>query len=315
MNQSESTSPTSSEPMLDRYIKLYLLTTTAIPSILTSIYILYKFVIDHQFRSHLNNHSIIAMIIVSFVDTTTELPITLQYLRVGYVQPDKKEFCLFWVWYVFTLETVNVSLMTWTSIERHILIFHSHWIQTQRGKIIWHYIPLIFCITYIPIFYFACVVLYPCENFFEYSLFLCGSICYTSVTWLATFDWTTNVLIPSLSIPFASTSLLFRVLFQAKKMKRTLKWRSTRKLTLQLMAISILYLLFWCPLALVSIIRLYFIPTFISEIYYYYLYYTPYFVQLLMPFVSLACLPEIWPKKRRIANASLFTQNRAQTRF
>ncbi|CAF3665525.1 unnamed protein product [Rotaria sp. Silwood1] len=77
---------------------------------------------------------------------------------------------------------------------------------------------------------------------------------------------------------------------------------------------SILYLLYWCPLALVSLIRLYFILTFISEIYYYYLYYSPYFIQLLMPFVSLACSPEIWPKKRRTTNASLFTQNRTQIR-
>ncbi|CAF1526705.1 unnamed protein product, partial [Rotaria sordida] len=79
-------------------------------------------------------------------------------------------------------------------------------------------------------------------------------------------------------------------------MRRTLNWRSTRKLTLQLMSISILYLLFWFPLALVSLIRIYFIPTFIDEITYYYLYYTPYLVQLLIPFVCIACLPEIWPK-------------------
>ncbi|CAF2748917.1 unnamed protein product [Rotaria sp. Silwood2] len=132
------------------------------PSILISIYILYKFIVDRQFCSHINNHSIIAMIIISFIDTTTELPITLQYLRVGYVQPDAKTFCLFWI----------------------------------------------------------------------------------CVTWLSTFDWITNVLLLSVSIPFASKSLLARVLFQAKKMKRILTWRSTRKLTLQLMVISILYLLF-----------------------------------------------------------------------
>ncbi|CAF1426240.1 unnamed protein product [Rotaria sp. Silwood1] len=117
MNQSENTSVTSLESMLDRYIKLYLLATISIPSILTSIYILYKFVIDRQFRSHINNHTIIAMIIVSFVNTTTELSITLQYLRVDYVQPNKKNFCVFWIWYVFALQIVNISLMTWALIE------------------------------------------------------------------------------------------------------------------------------------------------------------------------------------------------------
>ncbi|CAF3565553.1 unnamed protein product [Rotaria socialis] len=76
-------------------------------------------------------------------------------------------------------------------------------------------------------------------------------------------------------------------------MKRTLNWQSTRKLTLQLMSISILYFIFWFPLALVSPIRINFIPTFIDEITYYYLYYTHYLVQLLMPLVFIACLPEI----------------------
>ncbi|CAF3261088.1 unnamed protein product [Rotaria sp. Silwood2] len=66
------------------------------------------------------------------------------------------------------------------------------------------------------------------------------------------------------------------------------------------MFISILYLLFWTPLALVSLIRIYFIPTFIDSITYCYLYYTPYLVQLLIPFVCIACLPEIWPRKNRI---------------
>ncbi|CAF4116240.1 unnamed protein product [Rotaria socialis] len=45
--------------------------------------------------------------------------------------------------------------------------------------------------------------------------------------------------------------------------------------------------------ALVSPIRINFIPTFIDEITYYYLYYTHYLVQLLMPLVFIACLPEI----------------------
>ena len=125
-------------------------------------------------------------------------------------------------------------------------------------------------------------------------------ICYNSVIWLSTFDWTTNMLIPSVAIPLLSISLLLRVLIQAKKMKRSLNWRSTRKMTIQLTVISILYLIFWFPLALVSLIRIYFIPTFLDEITYYYLNYTPYFVQLLMPFVCIACLPEMWPKMNRV---------------
>lgn len=311
MNGTENYIVISSEPILYRYIKLYLFATIEIPSILISIYILYKFIQNHRFRCHLNNHSIIGLIIVSFLDTTTELPITLQYLRLGYVQPNTYNFCLFWVWFNFSLQSINLILMTWISIQRHILIFHSNLLNTTKGKIKWHYIPLTICVTYIPLFYFSCIILYSCENLFDYSSLLCGSICYNNVAWLSTYDWTTNILIPSLLIPFASITLLIRVIIQAKKMKRTLNWHSTRKLTLQLISISMLYLIFWSPLAVVSLVRIYFIPTFINDITYYYLYYTPYLVQLLMPFVCIASLPEIWPRQtRRITNLSLITTNR-----
>ncbi|CAF3431409.1 unnamed protein product [Rotaria sp. Silwood2] len=311
MNETDSGSSQSSEPELYRYyIKLYLFGSLEVPSILISIYILFKFINNRQFRSHINNHSIILLIIVSFLNTTSELPITLQFLRVGYIKPNSNIFCLFWIWYNFSLQSTNLVLMTWVSFQRHILIFHSNWTQTKIGKLKCHYIPLIISITYIPIFYFSCIIIYQCENFFDYTSFLCGPICYNSIAWLSAYDWITHMLLPSLLIPLASITLLLRVLIQAKKMKRTLNWRSTRKLTLQLMAISILYLLFWTPLALVSLVRIYFIPTFIDEITYYYLYYTPYFVQLLMPFVCIACLPEIWPKKTRVVHASIITQNR-----
>jgi hypothetical protein len=113
------------------------------------------------------------------------------------------------------------------------------------------------------------------------------------------------MLIPSFVIPIGSVTLLLRVLIQAKKMRRTIDWRSTRKMTIQLMIISILYLIFWSPLALVSLIRIYFLPDFLDDITYYYLYYTPYLVQLLMPFVCFASLPEMWPKKNRIGVTSI----------
>ena len=176
MNETQSDVVISSEPILYRYIKLCIFGIIEIPSVLISIYILYKFFRFPQFRSRLNNHSIIALIIISFIETTSELPIALQYLRLGHVQPNKNSFCLFWIWYNFSLQTTNLILMTWTSIQRHILIFHSNWVQTSMGKLKWHYIPLIFCVTYIPIFYFSCIIIYQCENFFDYSSLLCGSI-------------------------------------------------------------------------------------------------------------------------------------------
>ncbi len=92
-------------------------------------------------------------------------------------------------------------------------------------------------------------------------------------------------------------------------MQRTINWILTRKMTIQLMIISLLYLIFWSPLALISLVRIYFIPNLIDNITYYYLYYTTYLVQLLMPFVCIASLPEIWPKKNRIRHTTFTVQH------
>ena len=101
-------------------------------------------------------------------------------------------------------------------------------------------------------------------------------------------------------IPLASISLLFRVIIQAKNMRRTVNWRSARKMTIQLVIISLLYLIFALPLAIISLIQIYFIPDFIIEFTFYFLYYAPYLMQLLTPFVCIMCLPEMWPRKNRV---------------
>ncbi|CAF3287893.1 unnamed protein product [Rotaria sp. Silwood2] len=293
-----------SEPSIVRHIKLYLFITIELPSISISIYIFYRFYHSHEIRSRLNNHSIIALLIISFIELTTELPITLQYLGSGHVQPKVKRFCLFWIWYYYTLQSINLFLMAWTSIERHILIFHSNLILTSIGRLKWHYIPLMICIIYIPLFYFFSIIIYPCENSFNYSLHLCGSICYHNIIWLSTFDWITNILIPSLLILFGSITLMIRILIQFKKMKRTFNWRTTRKMTLQLISISSLYSIFWISCTIISIIHLCVIPKFLDKLMRYYFHYSPYFVQLLMPFICLACLPELWTRKNHIVPIS-----------
>ena len=174
---------------------------------------------------------------------------------------------------------------------------------------IYHFLPLIACVVYVPLFYFICVVLYPCVNSFDRTSLLCGPICYNSVTWLSTFDWLTNILIPSLLIPGSSLVLLLRVAIQRKRMRRSLQWRPMRKLTVQFVFLSSLYLLVWFPLASVSLIRLYFVPTFLEQLTSYYFNYSPYLVQLWMPFICFACLNEIWPKNFRLIHALPFTQH------
>lgn len=299
-NSSIANAIVSSEPLVYRNIKFYLFLLIEIPSVMISLYIIYKCLKNGRMVSRLNNHSIICLVSISLIETTSELPIALDYLRLGFVQIQTTGFCLFWIWYNFSIQTMNLTVMSWMSIERHLLIFHSNSFQNRLGRIKYHYIPMVISLVYIPIFYFSCIIIYQCENTFDYSSLLCGTICYNRIAWLSSFDWITNILIPSLLIPLSCLSLLIRVLIQIKKVRRELNWRSTRKMTIQLVIISLVYLIFYFPLALISLIRIYFIGNFLDDLTYYYFYYSPYLVQLFMPFVCLASLPEIWPKKDQI---------------
>ncbi|UJR08865.1 hypothetical protein I4U23_013120 [Adineta vaga] len=290
----------SFEPYIIRHLKFYLFTSIQVPSVCVSIYILYQCYRSDKIRSRIHNHFLIVLLAIAFLELTTELPITLQFLYSGRVRPQSHGFCLFWIWYNCSLHSINLFVMAWTSIERHILIFHSHLLQTTRKKFQCHYFPLIFSLCYIPFFYFVCIFLYSCENSFDYTLLLCGSICYNNLMWLGTFDWITHILIPSLIIPIASIILLIRVLLQRKKMARTLNWKTIRKLTVQLLSISSLYSFFWVSYAIVVLIRLYFLPTFLTDLSLYYFIYSPYFVQLLMPFLCFICLSELWCRQIRV---------------
>lgn len=298
---------TSSEPSTFRLMKVIFFLTILIPSLLLCLYIIIQFIRSSQVRQRVSNQSIFLLIIIAFLDLTIDLPITIEYLRHGILEIRKDNFCLFWIWCNFSLQSTNLFLMTWTSIQRHILIFHSHSLQTRRGLYQWHYIPYTFVLIYLPSFYFTTIFVIQCENSFDYRSYLCGMICYNNIVWLSTYDWVVHMLIPSLIIPLLSLTLLIRVLYQMKKMKRTTKWKFIRKVTLQLIIISLLYLFFWFPLALISLIRIYFNPNFLTEFTLYYFNYTPYFVQLLIPYFSFACLPEIWPKSNRIAPLDIVT--------
>ena len=90
----------SSEPEVYRYAKLVLFALLEGPSILISIYILYQFLRHRQYRSRLNNHSIIGLICISLIETASELPIALNYLRLGYVSTNE-------IWFLSILDLVQ----------------------------------------------------------------------------------------------------------------------------------------------------------------------------------------------------------------
>ena len=67
-------------------------------------------------------------------------------------------FCRFWQF---------INAVALLSIERHVLIFNEHWLLTQKGRILFHYLPISIISDYHILLYLAVYFLAPCDDVFD----------------------------------------------------------------------------------------------------------------------------------------------------
>ncbi|CAF1227607.1 unnamed protein product [Rotaria sp. Silwood1] len=160
---------------------------------------------------------------------------------------------------------------------------------------------MIFIPLYAVFFYIGAIAIYPCESTYDYSVRFCLWPCYYSDKILPAIEAIVNVGLPFVIIPIASISLFIRVLWQKHSMQlQAYKWKRDRKMTLQLLSITLLYLILWMPLNMTFLINLFWLPNFLIEEQVNYIYLMPFIVQLLYPFIAFLSYPELWRKNRRI---------------
>jgi hypothetical protein len=227
---------------------------------------------------------------------------TLYYLWIG--QASSSTFCLIWNFFALTNYAVGVWVMTWALLERHFFIFHDHLIVTFRAKILFHYIPLITSLTIPWIYYFILIFFYPCINRFSQSLLFCGWCCYANNNQLVLFNWLVFGVIPTFSITLLSLSLIVRVIAQKRRVQQRINWRQHRRMVIQLISISSLYIFFGTPSIFIGLVQL-ILPTFAVEIQALYLYYIVYFIPILIPFVWLSTHSELWIRMRTQMHPSI----------
>jgi hypothetical protein len=100
----------------------------------------------------------------------------------------------------------------------------------------------------------------------------------------------------------ATLVIIIRLLLQKRRAttQRSI-WNRSRRLILQLMALSALYILVWLPCVICFVITLFKPVPFLSSLYSAYLSYFQYFSSLLCPFVCLLGMPEI---RRALRNST-----------
>ncbi|CAF0881651.1 unnamed protein product [Adineta ricciae] len=283
--------------MIPDEIKFSLFLIFYIPSTLCALFVLYHLLFDRTLRQALHNHVIIALLVICLLADGTLYPWMLYYYHNKNTWNRSMIFCTIWGFLDWSLYILHTMLFAWATVERHILIFHDRWVSTRKKRLIFHYFPLVFFPIYLFLFYFLVYFIPPCENYPDPASPVCMWPClYDSYT-LSMYDYVVEQVLPTFTIVFCSITLLGRVLWQRVRTQRTIHWKKHRKMAIQVLCISLVYLLLLLPYATIYILRFYvglsnpLLDEFSTSTAF-----TSYFIILLFPFVCAVSLPELQTK-------------------
>ena len=308
---------------MDHRTKFIFLITLQVPAVILSILVFAYFILNRVVCSKPHNHGWIVLLIINFLQLITDLPMSMNYYRIGHVSPTWRGYCVWWTWYEFSLLGIGLFMMAWVSIERHLLIFHAQSIfQVKWRRWFFHIIPILFCLLWPSVFYIIAVVISPhCSTEWDFSMVMCGFPCYFTVEFIGRFDFLFNIVMPISIVVLANITLIFRVVHKKLTLHQAFDWRRHRKMTLQLCTIGSLYMGFWLPVTIVQLIQITIMPTFMTDSVETLLFIL-YFIPLFLPIVSLSVFPEIIKKMikcyqksttRNAVAASTYTGNRNPT--
>jgi hypothetical protein len=262
---------------------------------------LYHFIFNRTLRQALHNHVIIILLCINLIVQLTCIPWTLNYYRLGYVWPRTSSFCITWAFLNEALYITTTILFAWATIERHILIFHDRLVATKMKFILFHCLPIVIILVYCVCFNTIVVLFPPCKNKFEFTELLCGDpLCYLKVQSVAIWDVIVNDMIPTIIIIVCSITLLLRIMYQKYRMRQPIRWRNHRKMTIQLLSISVLYLVIYIPKLLMEFLHRCGVPEDVGASFMMYAEFTADYGSILLPFICAGSMPELKTKIKKI---------------
>jgi hypothetical protein len=192
-----------------------------IPNVLSigcSFFVLYHLLFDRTLRQALNNHVFMVLLVIGLVFELIDIPLTLHYYRFGTTWRLTSRLSLFWTYIDFAFYTAQVIIFAWATIERHILVFHYHWVATTKKRFFIHYLPVIILLSYIFIYCFIIIYFPSCENMYYHSYINGVPVpCLIDKTIIAKYDLVCHQIIPTFTIVIFSVVLFIRVLYQKSR--------------------------------------------------------------------------------------------------
>jgi hypothetical protein len=284
----------SSDHQIDSKLHFWMFLIADVFGLICTVFVLYPLVAERQLRKALHNHVLIIILFLVLLYELIDIPLHLQFLSTGIVRPSTPTLCLIW-WFIDwgNYYTITV-LLVFASIERHILIFHCQMVATKRKRLIFHYGPLFMILLFMVTFYSIAIFAPICDSTFDYTSDLCGThACYGTIPFLALVEQVGFGTISSCLIAIFSMALLVRVVRQKYRVHRIVQWKRQRKLAVQMIALSLLYLTFSLPITIIYIVRLSGQSDWADNVVSLF-FFLSYFAILFLPYVCLGNLPGLW---------------------
>lgn len=217
-------------------------------SIICSLFVLYQFFSIRTLYYALHNHVIIVLLCTGLLKELISIPWTLYRNHVGVALGNTGLFYLFSFFFDYALFTTQLMLVAWATLERHVLIFHDKWLKTKRQRFFFHYFPITAILIYCLIFYSVVIFGSFCKN--NFVSYLAGGYiipcAYTNAI-LTVWELLVHQLVPTLIITVFSIAIIVRTIRQKQRIHQPIIWRKYRMMTIQMISISVLYLIFNTP--------------------------------------------------------------------
>ncbi|UJR17424.1 hypothetical protein I4U23_004319 [Adineta vaga] len=240
--------------VLARKITFGFLITLILPSVIGSCFVFYRVIQKREILKRLNNQLIFCLFIIYFLQATLDLPLTITFLHHGEVPIPNYTFCAYWFILISALNMCTMHLNAYLSIERYFLIFHNKFLF--QYKIILHYIPMILIIINSIVFIYGVVILYPCENQFNYYALACGTSCSVLDPTFGVFLWIFSFVAPLLIIILSNGFLLTRVILHKRRMLQKNVWQKNKGMVLQLLSVTGMLYISWLPISIATVINI-----------------------------------------------------------
>ncbi len=286
--------------MLSNTVQFWVYLILLVPSMICLLFILYHLLFNRTLRSALNNHVIIVLLLNCFIAEVTIYPWMLYFYQYKGVWIRSQIFCAIWGFLDWGLYITQTILFAWASIERHILIFHDGWVSTKKKRFFIHYLPLILLLLYCFIFYIIVFFFPPCTNSYGNSSTFCIIPCLAYNHIFSVWETIVHQMLFALIIIVSNIALFVRVLWQKHRMHQPVQWRKHRKMAIQVLSISLLYLAFFFPYVIYSFILTFGAPNGLGDSFYVYAVFLTYFMTPLLSFVCTLSLPELRTKLIKI---------------